>query len=1098
MSERERAITPASFASFGALLRYLRQRALLSRAELARAAGYSESQIARLELDQRRPDVTAVQARFVPALGLDAEPGWVERLIALAKPPAGARPSRPPPTSPPAADREMAAQPPVAGALASDLLATKLFVPRPRPNAVPRPRLLSQLDRALTVPLTLVAAPAGSGKTTLLADWLASRSYELRVKSSELDGADDTQNSKLKTQNLQVAWLSLDDGDNDPTIFLRYLIAAFQRLAPALGSTALALVQTSEPPAPETLLRVLLNDLAAFEQESLLALDDYHRITTPAIHQALAFLLEHLPPPLHLILASREDPPLPLARLRGRGQLFELRARDLRFSVEESAVLLRDSMGVAATDEMVTSLTARTEGWAAGLQLAALALHDRADGANVVAALSGSQRYVGDYLAGEVLDHLPAHLKTFVLQTSILERMCGELCDAVLGLAEDEGRKTKNERAEPFVLRPSPALSRGEGSFGGDSYSQLILAELERRQLFLVPLDDERRWYRYHHLFADLLGARLRQGVNADAVAALHCRASTWYEAQGLVIEAVHHALAAHDWERAARLLEQHSLHAVMGGQIHTVLGWFNMLPDVVLRARARLCNTHAILLLLTNQPEAAEARMGDFEACIQRGIPSDQAATVRGRGALVRANIVRQRGDLVSCVAFAQQALDLLPETEEEQITRPVAMLNAARAFLITGDVRETSERVAVEALVSTNASGHMLGILGAISNLARLRVLQGRLRAAILTFQKAEQIVPEPEALRSLEGSPAYYFGMGDLLYEWNDLDAAEEQLTQGIELVGGPLAVEAEYATQGYLALARLQQAQGKHIAAIATLEAFVDLAQRRRFVAHLMQRGIAAQAALRLRQGQRAAAIAWAEASDLHADDDLSFPREAEYLTWTRVRIAQGWSLPTAPYLDDALRLLERLLAAAEVGARMHSAIEILIVRALAYDALDDRARALSTLEQALALAEPEGYVRIFVDEGAPMASLLQAGRAQGIAPNYNSKLLAAFPAQDKHTSRLAHKHTMITFDPSASPSPHLPVSASPGPVEPLSARELEVLRLIAEGRSNQQLARDLIIAVGTVKRHVNSIFGKLGVQNRLQAVIRARELGILAP
>jgi LuxR family transcriptional regulator, maltose regulon positive regulatory protein len=1069
MSERERAITPASFASFGALLRYLRQRALLSRAELARAAGYSESQIARLELDQRRPDVIAVQARFVPALGLDAEPAWVERLIALAKPTAISRPSAATPAAPSAADHEMAAQPPVTDALASDLLATKLFVPRPRPNAVPRPRLLSQLDRALTVPLMLVAAPAGSGKTTLLAEWLASRSYELRVKSSELPSPETTLNSQLLTLNFRVAWLSLDDGDNDPTIFLRYLIAAFQRLGPAIGSTALALLQASEPPALETLLRIVLNDLATLEQESVLVLDDYHRITTPAIHQALAFLLEHLPPPLHLVLASREDPPLPLHRLRGRGQLVELRARDLRFSVEESAMFLRDSMGVVATDEMVTSLTTRTEGWAAGLQLAALALHDRTDQADVVAALSGSQRYLGDYLAGEVLDRLSAHLKTFVLQTSILDRMCGPLCDAVMGIGDQgSGVREAGLISDPRSLIP-------------DSYSQLILAELERRQLFLVPLDDERRWYRYHHLFADLLRARLRQGVSADAVAALHRRASAWYEAQGLVTEAVHHALAAHDWERAARLLEQHSLHAVMGGRIHTVLGWLNMLPDVVLRARARLCNTHAILLLLTNQPEAAEARMRDFEACVQRGIPSDQAATVRGRGALVRANIVRQRGDLVSCVAFAQQALDLLPETEEEQITRPVAMLNAARAFLITGDVRETSERVAVEALVSTNASGHMLGILGAITNLARLRVLQGRLRAAILTFQEAEQIVPEPETLRSLEGSPAYYFGMGDLLYEWNDLDAAEEQLTQGIELVGGPLAVEAEYATQGYLALARLQQAQGKHIAAIATLEAFVDLAQRRRFVAHLMQRGIAAQAALRLRQGQRAAAIAWAEASDLHADDDLNFSREAAYLTLARLRIA-------ADQAEAVLPLLARLLEDAESKARMHSAIEILTLQALAYDALNDRERALTTLERALTLAEPEGYVRIFVDEGAPLAALLQEAHIRNRMTSYVTKLLAAFPEAQSAERRARNNAPFALRDRSLEPSNTL--------VEPLSDREREVLGLVAAGLSNQQIAARLIVGVSTVKKHINNIFGKLAVRSRTQALARARELDLL--
>jgi LuxR family maltose regulon positive regulatory protein len=502
MTAREPAITPQSFASFGALLRYLRQRVQLSRAELARAAGYSESLIARLELDQRRPNISAIQARFVPALELATEPAWAQRLIELAQLPAlvpARQPAAVVAAPVPAAAPAVQAPP--------DLLATKLFVPRPRSNAVPRPRLLAPLDRALNVPLTLVAAPAGAGKTTLLADWLK-QNDEHGTMNDEIA----SHRSSLIAHRFKVAWLSLDAGDNDLATFVRYLVAACQQLAAAAGQTTLALLQQPALLPATALLVPLLNDLAVLPDAGVLVLDDAHLLTTPAVHTALTFLVEHLPPPLHLILACRHEPPLPLARLRARGQLIELRARDLRFQPAESAHFLRASMGVAVTDETAALLDARTEGWAAGLQLAALALQGRDDPADIVAALSGSQRYLGDYLTGEVLGHLPAHLKTFVLQTSILERMCGELCDAVLGITMNDERTTMSRATSEAV-----ASLIADRSSMGESYSQLILGELKQRQLLLVSLDDERRWYRYHHLFADLLRARLLQGSSAEA-----------------------------------------------------------------------------------------------------------------------------------------------------------------------------------------------------------------------------------------------------------------------------------------------------------------------------------------------------------------------------------------------------------------------------------------------------------------------------------------------------------------------------------------------------------------------------------------------------
>jgi LuxR family maltose regulon positive regulatory protein len=997
MPQREPAITPATFATFGALLRYLRQRALLSRAELARAAGYSESQIARLELDQRRPDATAVQARFVPALGLDTEPAWVERLIALAKPIGAVRPSAAP-AAMPADTREIATQPTLAGELAPNLLTTKLFVPRPRPNAVPRPRLFALLDRALSLPLTLLSAAAGAGKTTLLAEWI----HRQRLEARDWRLAESPLASSPQPLASRLAWLSLDADENDLATFVRYLVASCQQLAPQVGQTTLTLLQQPILLSPATLLAPLLNDLAALPQTSVLVLDDAHALTSAAVHSALAFLVERLPPQLHLILASREDPPLPLARLRGRGQLLELRAHELRFSIEESAQFLRESMGVRLDAAAVTSLTARTEGWAAGLQLAALALQDRADQAGFVAALSGSQRYLGDYLAGEVLDRLSPHLKTFVLQTAILERMCGELCDAVLGVGSwmvADGKAAASSSPQPPPASPQ-------------AYSQLILAELERRQLFLAPLDDQRHWYGYHQLFADLLRARLREGGSANEVAALHRRASAWYAGQGLVVEAVQHALAAHEWEPAARLIKKHGMLLMQSGQLHTVLGWLSALPAAVVQLSPTLCQVHALGLMFTNQFDAAEIRLDDAERALQPDVSADRARRVRGIAALLRGGIRYYAGDLAQAIILMQQTLELLPEPTESMAggvaiarSRSVAALYVATAYKLTGDVTAASEQRAAGVIAPARATGYATETLRSYTALATLQLFQGRLRAAAATYAELERLIPGQDGLQSLIGSPSYYFGMGDLQREWNDLDAAAGYLMRGIELVQGALTDDADGIMRGYLALARVQQAQGNGAAALATLDTCMRVARERKFFPLLIEQAAALWARLQLMQGDLPAAIRWAEGSGLTPDDDLSFPREAAYLTLARLRIA-------ANRAEEIVPLLDRLLADAQAKARMHSAIEILTLQALASNARNDRLRALAALERALALAEPEGYIRLFVDAGTPMAELLAQSVALGPEGTpaqeprgalgdsirvYAEKLLAAFPS-----------------------------------------------------------------------------------------------------
>jgi LuxR family maltose regulon positive regulatory protein len=726
-------------------------------------------------------------------------------------------------------------------------------------------------------------------------------------------------------------------------------------------------------------------------------------------------------------------------------------------------------MGQALTTDDLAALEARTEGWAAGLQLAALAMRDHQDRSGFIRSFRGSNRYIVEYLAAEVLASQPAHLQTFLLHTAVLDRMCGALCDAVLGTDEGGRMKEAGELAAagdgPFSLYPS----------------SLILQELERANLFVVPLDDERRWYRYHHLFADVLRHRLAGAVSSETVAGLHRRASLWHERQGLVAEAVQHAQRADDGAGVAALIERHGLQIIVGGQVQAALSWLSALPDALVRARPLLCTVHALALLFTNQPAAAEARLQEAEGWILSDTPADQVQLIQGRAAAIRANIARYTGDLAGCVALAQRVLELLPESET--IARTIAALHLARAFRVSGDVRDDAERRAIAVIAPFRAAQNLLGTLGAITNLARLQVMRGRLRAAAATYREMAQIAAEPDEPLLLEG-PAYYAGMGALLYEWNDLDAVERHLAQAMEQLEGRLVVDAEDVALAYLTLARLQEARGELATAQRTLDAYANLARERGYGAHLVARGAAARARLALAQGNRAAAVAWADASSLDAADTLSFAREEEHLTLARIWVAQAGAR-----LPQALELLDRLLSDAEAKARLGSVAEILIVRALAQWAQGTRDNALATLEHALALAAPEGIIRRFVDEGAMMATMLEAQRATRNAQNdllqrYCDALLAAFPRQ--HGANAS----------GAQPVLRAGLERSDALPEPLSARELEVLRLIASGKSNADVARMLFIATSTVKTHTNSIFAKLQVTSRTQAIALAHELRLL--
>jgi LuxR family maltose regulon positive regulatory protein len=910
-----------------------------------------------------------------------------------------------------------------------ELLATKLFIPPPAPTLVARPRLIAQLMIGVGRAVTLVSAPAGWGKTTLLSTWHA-----------DLSGS-----------GFPLAWVSLDAGDNDPVRFWTYVLVAMNTLYDGVSDAALTLLRSPQPPPMEPVLTSLLNALTVLPMDAVLVLDDYHVIEAQPIHHALAFLLEHLPPRLHLVIATRVDPPLSLARLRVRGALTEIRATDLRFTSEEAAVFLTEVMRLPLESSQIEALEARTEGWIAGLQLAALSAQGRPVErlAQFVEAFTGSNRYVLEYLSEEVLQQQPEDIQNFLLYTSLLDRLTGPLCDAILG--KDDGQAT--------------------------------LKQLERANLFLFPLDDEQRWYRYHHLFAGVLRSRL-QHAQPNLLPELHRRASAWYEQHEMLAEAVQHALAASDFEHAADLIEK-SYHAIaVRGEVRTVLGWLNMLPDHQVRTRPLLFIYQADMLMHTKQLEAAEARLQDAERCLKADMPLEQRRTILGLVSALRAILVRCTGDFERGVALAHQALKLLPE--RVNFGRTSAMLSAAHAYLVSGDVTPATERVVAATLAPARALNDFYMVLRSIALLSRLQTLQGQLRKAATTYEEVVRVVPEQNVLRALSGGAAYYFGLGDILREWNQLDEASPYLMDGMELMRGTQMVFADEVTQGHLALARLQQARGEYCRAIATLETFAQLARQRNFVPHLVARGVAVRAQIELAQGNLAAAIHWADHSGLSVEDDLNYSREVEYLTLARVRIAQGRADPASHFLHDILNLLHRLLQDAEAKARVHSAIEILILRALALDAQGDHQGALIALERAVMLAEPEGYIRIFVDEGEPMLTLLSKLFATGhSARGYLETMLAA---GDQRELGHAVPPMLASAQTYLKPLQQL--------LDPLSERELEVLSLMADGASNAEIAEQFVLAISTVKRHVSNIFSKLAVNSRTQAVARAREIGLL--
>jgi len=989
------------------------------------------------------------------------------------------------------------------------LLQTKLYIPPVRPELVSRPRLLERLNAGLNRKLTLISAPAGFGKTTLVSEW-----------AHQVGAHRDAP---------QIAWLSLDEGDNDPARFLAYLIAALQTIEANIGKGMLSAFQSpgfadaNTPPPVEAVLTTLINEITTIPHRVLLVLDDYHLIESHPIHDALAFLIEHLPPQMHLVIATREDPDLSLARLRVRGQLTELRASDLRFTSSEAAEFLNQVMGLGLSAQDIAALETRTEGWIAGLQLAAISMQGRKDASSLIRSFTGSHRFVLDYLVEEVLEQQSESVQTFLLQTAILNRLTGPLCDAVCfalaetptrpeGVASSFGTAESADHSVRAITPGGDAVRFGSAQSPGLDSGQANLEMLERANLFIVPLDEERRWYRYHHLFADLLRRRLRQ-QHPGWVPTLHDQASEWYEQNGFADEAIEHALHADDFERAARLLEEHA-DAMWTHSEHAKLRrWLARLPGEVVLRKPLLCVFHAWFLYAKGPRDAAEQYLQAAEQVLD-SIPEElgpeelrpgratetmlpesdplsgsDKQELRGRAAVIRAFMASYLGDVPAIIAHARRALEYLPKQDLAWRSTAAIALGDAQGF--KGDM-VAAYQARLEAAEASAAAGSTV-----FSTLAYMKVAitlreQGQLQRTIAICQQQIQLAGKSGWSRgSVAGCLLAIWG--EVLAELGDLEGALAQARKGVEQAehGG------DWSLLGWscLCLIRVLFSAGDTAGAQEIVQKMENIARESVLPPWVTNQMAAWQTRLWLANDRLEAASQWVRERGLDTGGEPEPPHGFDFFSLddhvmlARVLIAQE-------RLDEANRLLPRLLEAAEAGGRTSKSIEILNLQALVLQARDEQVQAMTTLERALTLAEPGGFVRIFVDEGPQMARLLEQLHRRGVAVAYITQILAAFETTRQGTggdadAAIRPPTTRTTLAPSSVVD--RPSSAL---VEPLSERELEVLQLITEGLTNREIASRLFLALNTVKAHTRNIYGKLGVRSRTQAVARARALGVL--
>ncbi|HSO11664.1 MAG TPA: LuxR C-terminal-related transcriptional regulator [Anaerolineales bacterium] len=915
--------------------------------------------------------------------------------------------------------------------MAALLLSTKLHIPHPRPNGVVRPRLTEKLRTGLTQPGTLVllSGPAGFGKTSLLSEFAA------------------------KPRSLPVAWVTLDEADNDPIRFWNYLIAACRSIHPELGETSLALLQSPQPFPDETIPTLLINDFMRLQIELALILDDYHTVENSSIHAALSHLIDHLPDHIHFIISTRTDPPWPLARFRARNRLIEIRAADLRFTTEEAQTFLRQVMELELSCEDVAALEARTEGWIASLQLAALSLKGCTDVAGFIKAFTGSHVYVAEYLIEEILNHQSEKVKSFLLQTSILERLNAGLCEKVSGYPDSQG----------------------------------MLKELYQSNLFIIPLDDEGRWFRYHQLFADLLQARLLQTLPADSIATLHQRAGAWYEQAGMIPESIKHALSAKDHTHALHLMEKFGLPMILQAYVKTVEGWLQAIPPNQLEQSPKASMAFAWLNLLRGSIPQADPYMARLAVMFPSSEIDGQDPSLVGEWLALQSRLLGMQGRPVESRDLANRALHILPEADEH--VRNMVLVNLATAhqqLLEYERAAEVFQRIVRDAQRSGNFTFEILGISGQ----AQMVLLQGRLHDG---FEIASEGIRRLEIIGRFTPFSATLFGeLGQIHYHWHQLDEARRYLLQSMQTSG----------THGYsdpeiyhhIMLSRIFQMEDDWEAAAQEMQKASNLAKAIP-PAMIREHVLSQQVRIELAFHRFAAAQALLKAEgftfedefhfpDLHPGTPVTEPLGMLYNSALRFLLAQSRPNQETTLLPRGIELATLVLDGELQCRHIPVALETLLLRSQLQAALGAEQESLRDVVTALELGEPEGFISVFVEEGVVIAnalgSLFTQHRLGTVKPTYLRQILSAFPA--------AYSPKPVTAN-TADPDLSL--------IEPLTPRELEVLQLIADGASNQVIADTLFISLSAVKKHAGNIFQKLNVNSRTQAVAHARLLGLVS-
>jgi LuxR family maltose regulon positive regulatory protein len=913
------------------------------------------------------------------------------------------------------------------------ILTTKIYIPQARSEIVARPRLIERLNEGLACKLTLVSAPAGFGKTTLLSQWIA---------------------ASVNRHTINHCWFSIEKDDNDPARFWAYFIAALRSVRPGIGKAVFEELQYPQPPAAETVLTTLINEISAQPGEVVVVLDDYHMIEAPSIHKALFFLLDHLPRQLHLVIASRADPPWPLARLRSRQEIIELRAKDLRFTSDEAGAFLNKIMNLRLSSEDVYALEKRTEGWIAGLQMSAISMQGRSDLSSFIADFTGSNRYILDYLLEEVLHQQPPEIEDFLLKTSILERLSAPLCDAVIG-----DQKTWEKGISP---PPTPLINY-------PSHSQELLEQLERANLFIVPLDSERRWYRYHHLFSDLLYNHLNR-TWPEQVRELHSRASRWLEENDQATEALGHALDAGDIERAAHLAEQNALALLDHGQLDTLVSWLEAFSEEMVHSRPWLCVARAWVFVYRGQTDLVAHLLRDAEKCFSGESAQYPDQRLIGHMATIRAYDAWLQGRPKLAVEFAQRAMEALPE--QDRRARSLAATTLGLALQNCGDLPGAGQALQQAVAIGRQAGNTHITVF-AYGCLAYQHILRGQLHQAYAICQEGLKFAEEAggEAWRGDFKMPILgniYATSSYVLSLWNDQASAIRDARQGVDLAtqwgqADTLHFARTSLIGALLSAGDLDEAgqilQAAKHSANQTSPWFIEISE-------------AQEAGLNLAKGDVDAAYRWVQANGLDFQAEIHDVSDRP-LTRAAVLIAQH-------KFDLALQLLDKTSAHYEKLGYIVYAIQAKVLRALAYQGQGQTDAALSVLAYALSLAESEGIARPFLDKGARMAGLLSLAVAKEMGGGYAGKLLAM--VEDRAGSVLA----------SGLPSS---VNKEIGLIEPLSQREREVLRLLNSYLSSTEIAAELYISTYTVRSHIKNIYSKLNVHNRREAIERAKELDL---